>query len=114
MAEFVIKKRKLVEIKNEDGEVLASYDLNIGNHESMKMWMRKIESIEALSKRIGQDEKALDDLLEMEKEIITMITGDWNNLWKICEENLFTMLQIVRFFSDHVKDEIESVTSKYL
>lgn len=110
---FVIKKKKPVEIKDEEGNILASYQLDVGNHQNLKKWMAKIKDIENIVNKINADANVLDDLVNMEKEIVNMLTGDWDNLWDLCNENVFTMLSIVRFFSEHVREGLQDSIGQY-
>lgn len=114
MSEFVIKKTKPIEIKNEAGEVLVSYSINFGNHENLKKWMSKINDINRISEKLSTGESVIDDLVSLEKEIIQMITNDYEKLWELCEHNVYTMLDLVRFFSEHIREEVEDIKGKYL
>lgn len=115
MSSFTIKKNvKSFEIKAESGEVLKSYNIDVGNYEALKTWSSKIDKIENMSKNMGKTADIFDDLKDLEKDIIIMVLGDWDWVWETFEHNIFSILALVRALSDLVGEAMKEFYNQYV
>jgi hypothetical protein len=90
------------------------YILDIGNKDQLKAWLSKINALDKLAKDIKTDDaEVVDKLIKIEKEVIEATVGDWDRLWSLAEENVFSMLGLVRMLSDTLKDAVSDRMKAY-
>ena len=117
MAEFTFKSGvKTLDIKNASGEIVKTYSIDVGNKEQTKSWIKEINKAEAVSKEFSKDESVIDELEEVEKSIIAAILGigAWDELWSICESNVFAMLSFVKYLSAFLNEELKKIYDEYV
>ena len=113
--DFILQdKKKSFEIKKESGEVVKSYSIDVGNYETLKTWSEQITVVEKLAKEISNDPKGLEQLLEMDEKIISMVLGDWAEIWELFGHNIFSVLKLVKALSDLVAGEIADIQKEYV
>ena len=117
MAEFTFKSGvKTLDIKNESGEIVKTYTIDVGNKEQTKSWIKEINKVESVSKEFSKDENAIDELEDVERSIIGAILGAsaWVELWEICGSNVFSMLSFVKYLSAFLNDELQKIYKEYV
>jgi hypothetical protein len=111
VASFQFKStKKSFEVKDEKGEPLKTYYIDVGNVQTLKTIMTRFkvlqDKFESL-KGVGMDESAVDMMVAGEKEIVEALLGDdWEILWAECGNNVFSMLQLVNALVSLVNDSL--------
>ena len=98
---------------DESGEILKHYVLNVGDYEKLKVWFDKFGEIEELSKKSAEGAEIIDQLLDLEKEIVSMVLNDWTWIYEAFEHNVFAIMDLVKELSDLVALEMRDFYSKY-
>lgn len=111
MAQFQFQSsKKSFEVKDEKGEILKTYYIDVGNVNTLKLIMAKFKKLqEAFSglKTDSMDEATVDLLVSGEKEIVDALLGDdWEILWSECGQNVFSMLMLVNALIDLVNESL--------
>ena len=114
MSEFQFKSNvKTLDIKGPSGEVVKTYKINVGQKDQVKSWMKQLGALQSVDST-GFDEAVIDQLYNMEKEVVTAILGDWDTLWALCEENVFSMLSFVKYLSNFLTEQMQSFYKDYV
>jgi len=117
MAEFTFKSGiKTLDIKNESGEVVKTFSIDVGNKEQTKRWIKEINKIQSVDQKFSEDEKAIDELEVIEKDVVGAILGGeaWEELWGICGSNVFSMLAFVQYLSKFLNEELQNIYKGYV
>jgi len=98
--------------RKSDGKKL-SLSVKTGDVKSLMAWMAKAKEIEDAGK-IFSEEKAVEGVEALAKDIITMIlgAGEWKRIYKFCDRNIFAVMKIVTALSKLMKDGIEENVKK--
>lgn len=107
---------KTLEVTNPKGELVKVYSLNVGEKEQTKRWIRELKKTSELSKNIGEDETALDQIEQAEKQIIESVlgAGEWEVLFPVCNNNVIVMLSFVKYLSQFLQESINEKFKEYV
>jgi hypothetical protein len=114
VGEFQFKSGvKTLEVKNSDGAVIKTYSINVGQKDQVKAWIDQLGKIQEIDPNV-KDSSVIDKLFDMEKEVVTLILGDWETLWNACEQNVFSMLSFVKYLSEFLTDAMQGFYKDYV
>jgi hypothetical protein len=100
VASFQFKStKKSYEIKDENGNLLKTYIVDVGNADTLKAIIAKYNALLTKEKQIRESETSsdsVDALIEMQKEIVnSLLDNDFEYLWEECGHNVFSMLALL-------------------
>jgi Cdc6-like AAA superfamily ATPase len=97
--------KKDFDVLNKEGELLKKYYIDVGQIDTFRNIIKKFnemkEPLEEVQK--GSITKNLaDQIMEQEKEIVTILLDDWDYLWEKSGYNVLNMLLLVKGLIDLV------------
>lgn len=107
MAEFRFKNtKKSFEVKDENGELIKRYILDVGNEEFTKRILERVKKLDDLSDLDTTSPESVDRIRETEKEIVTALfgEGEWLILYEACGHNFMSMLALINAAADLLKE----------
>ena len=95
------------EIKDVEGNILASYPLDVAHLEQTKKWIKEILKIQSIDTKGLENEKVMDELAEIEKKVIVSVFGAeaWVELWALFNTNVYIMLNLVQKLSGVLNEQ---------
>ena len=108
MAEFIFKSTVIpFEIKDIDGNILASYPLDVGHLEQTKRWIKEMLELQKVAEKFSKDETFMDELANVEKNVIVSVFGEsaWKELWELFNTNVYVMLSLVQKLSGVLNEQ---------
>ena len=90
----------------------VTYTVDVGNYKTLKTWRAKAAEIEKLAITVGDGDE-IDNLVMLERELITMVLGDWERLWALSGENILVMLQLVKELGTFITTQMEDLAKQY-
>jgi len=109
MAEFTFKSGiKTLDIKNDAGEVVRTYSINVGNEDQLKTWIKELKTLDSQEKDFSEDEKAIDEIVGIYENIIKAIlgAGEWAFLWELNNKNVPVMNHFIMYLSEFLNEEL--------
>lgn len=106
---------KTIEIQNEDGSPAFTLTVNVGEKESVKVWMKELRSV-ADSVPKSTDDFDTDQLFEIEQRAVKSILGDeqFSKVWEHCGHNVLAMLGFVKYLTGFLNGVIQDFYKDYV
>lgn len=107
---------KELEIKNSSGEVVLSFKIDIGEREQTKAWIKEINELQKVGQKFSEDEKAIDEMFEMETKVLNAILGEGSaeKLFEQFNNNVFVALKFVKNLSKQLNAWLDDFYKDYV
>jgi hypothetical protein len=116
---FTIQEtKKTFDVRNDKGDVLKEFTIDVGNYETLEKWTLQIDGISEIQERLkdGIYEGVWKDLKEFEEKVVVMMLGQdsWDWLWKVTNGNVLVIVNFLNDFKGFLNEQLNAQLKGYI